>query len=168
MKKILLVCLTVLAMFALTACIKDKEVKIPIYDADIDASPVSLTEKTSITVQEKDSLEVKLQKVADALSESLFDGDQIEIKSIETVDGKQIAYINLEDDTQDTYGPWTKHFQGSAGGLWTTTVLVENFLQSKTSGLTDWVDGVQILYHNEEITEDQYDHVPDLGQIWYR
>ena len=86
----------------------------------------------------------------------------MEVKSIETIDGKKVATINLVDSGNNS---WVQRFQGSTGGQVTANTLIENFLQSNNKSKTEWIDGVKFLYNNETI---EYDHVADLSNIQYR
>lgn len=135
-------------------------VKFSIYK--VDENSLEPNEIQSISINESASLKDKLTQLAESVSDNNFDGLPIEIKSIDTVDGKKIATINLADSGNKT---WVQKFQGSTGGQVTANTLIENFLQTNNKSNTEWIDGVKFLYNNEAI---EYDHVSDLSNIQYR
>lgn len=135
-------------------------VKFSIYK--VDDNSLEPNEIQSISINESASLKDKLTQLAESVSDNNFDGLPIEIKSIDTVDGKKIATINLADSGNKT---WVQKFQGSTGGQVTANTLIENFLQTNNKSNTEWIDGVKFLYNNEAI---EYDHVSDLSNIQYR
>ena len=138
----------------------DNTVKFSIYK--VDENSLEPNEIQSISINESASLKDKLTQLAESVSDNNFDGLPIEIKSIDTVDGKKIATINLTDSGNKT---WVQKFQGSTGGQVTANTLIENFLQTNNKSNTEWIDGVKFLYNNEAI---EYDHVSDLSNIQYR
>ena len=135
-------------------------VKFSIYK--VDENSLEPNEIQSISINESASLKDKLTQLAESVSDNNFDGLPIEIKSIDTVDGKKVATINLADSGSKT---WVQKFQGSTGGQVTANTLIENFLQTNNKSNTEWIDGVKFLYNNEAI---EYDHVSDLSNIQYR
>lgn len=135
-------------------------VKFSIYK--VDENSLEPNEIQSISINENASLKDKLTQLAESVSDNNFDGLPIEIKSIDTVDGKKVATINLADSGSKT---WVQKFQGSTGGQVTANTLIENFLQTNNKSNTEWIDGVKFLYNNEAI---EYDHVSDLSNIQYR
>lgn len=137
---------------------KVNKAKLSIYNED--ANTMEIKEVSTIEVNEDLSLEDKLKELGNALSEKVFDKLPIEIKSIDTIDGKKIATINLKDNGDSK---WTLKFQGSTGGQITSDSLLETFLQIKYSG--EWIDGVKFLYNDELI---EYDHVSALSEIQTR
>ena len=137
---------------------KENKVKLSIYTED--ANTMEIKEISTIEINEDLSLDNKLKELGNALSEKVFDKLPIELKSIDTIDGKKIATINLKDNGDSK---WTLKFQGSTGGQITSDSLVETFLQVKYSG--EWIDGVKFLYNDEPI---EYDHVSSLSQIQTR
>ena len=138
----------------------DNTVKFSIYK--VDENSLEPNEIQSISINESASLKDKLTQLAESVSDNNFDGLPIEIKSIDTVDGKKVATINLADSGSKT---WVQKFQGSTGGQVTANTLIENFLQTNNKSNTEWIDGVKFLYNNEAI---EYDHVSDLSNIQYR
>ena len=138
----------------------DNTVKFSIYK--VDENSLEPNEIQSISINENASLKDKLTQLAESVSDNNFDGLPIEIKSIDTVDGKKVATINLTDSGNKT---WVQKFQGSTGGQVTANTLIENFLQTNNKSNTEWIDGVKFLYNNEAI---EYDHVSDLSNIQYR
>lgn len=138
-----------------------------------DANSMEIKEISTIELNKNLSLEDKLKQLSKTLSEKVFDKLPIEVKSIETIDGKKIATINLDESTAnkgvtsnaDLKKPnWTADkLQGSTGGEITENSLLETFLQVKYKG--EWIDGVKFLYKNEPI---EFEHTPNLSQINYR
>ncbi len=127
----------------------------------IDENSLEPNKDTDITISNSDSLENRVQCLADSVSKDYFSGLPIKVKSIDSVDGKKIATINLVDG--DNNSSWKDHFQGSTGGQITTDTLIENFLQVSYKG--EWIDGVTFLYNDTPI---EYDHVYKLSQTQYR
>ena len=139
---------------------KVNKIKLSIYT--IDENTLDPNESSTIEVNESLSLEDKLKELSKAVSEKKFDKLPIEVKSIDTVNGKKVATINLADSGTNK---WVPKFQGSTGGSVTSNTLIENFLQSNNKSRGEWIDGVKFLYNNETI---EYDHVADLSTIKYR
>ncbi|MCS6130143.1 hypothetical protein DWV13_00490 [Clostridium botulinum] len=138
-----------------------------------DANSMEIKEISTIELNKNLSLEDKLKQLSKTLSEKVFDKLPIEVKSIETIDGKKIATINLDESATnkgvtsnaDLKKPnWTADkLQGSTGGEISENSLLETFLQVKYKG--EWIDGVKFLYKNEPI---EFEHTPNLSQINYR
>ena len=139
---------------------KVNKIKLSIYT--IDENSLEPNESSTIEVNESLSLEDKLKELSKAVSEKKFDKLSIEVKSIDTVNGKKVATINLADSGTNK---WIPKFQGSTGGEVTANTLIENFLQSNNKSKGEWIDGVKFLYNNKTI---EYDHVADLSTIKYR
>ena len=139
--------------------VKVNKIKLSIYS--IDENSLEPNQSDTIEVNENLSLLDKLKELSKAVSEKKFDKLSIEIKSIDTVDGKKVATINLAD----TNNKWVPKFQGSTGGSVTANTLIENFLQSNNKSKGEWIDGVKFLYNNKPI---EYEHVADLSTIKYR
>ena len=139
---------------------KVNKIKLSIYN--IDENSFEPNESSTIELNESLSLEDKLKELSKAISEKKFDKLPIEVKSIDTVNGKKVATINLADSSTSK---WVPKFQGSTGGSVTSNTLIENFLQSNNKSKGDWIDGVKFLYNNQPI---EYDHVSDLSTIQYR
>jgi len=139
---------------------KVNKIKLSIYT--IDENSLEPNESSTIEVNESLSLEDKLKELSKAVSEKKFDKLSIEVKSIDTVNGKKVATINLADSGTNK---WVPKFQGSTGGSVTANTLIENFLQSNNKSKGEWIDGVKFLYNNEKI---EYEHVSDLSTIKYR
>jgi hypothetical protein len=140
--------------------VKVNKVKLSIYT--IDENSLEPNESNTIEVNETLSLEDKLKTLAKEVSEKKFDKLSIEVKSIDKVDGKKVATINLTDSGTKK---WVQKFQGSTGGAVTQNTLIENFLQSNNKSKGEWIDGVKFLYNNEKI---EYEHVADLSTTKYR
>lgn len=138
----------------------DSKIKFSIYA--IDENSLEPNEVSSISLDSNLSLNDKLTKLSSAISKANFDGLKLEVKSIDNVDGKKVATINLADSGDKT---WVPKFQGSTGGQVTANTLIENFLQSNNKSNGEWIDGVKFLYNNESI---EYDHVSELSQIHYK
>lgn len=139
---------------------KVNKIKLSIYS--IDENSLEPNESSTIEVDENLSLENKLKQLCKTLSEKKFDNLSLEVKSIDTVNGKKVATINLADANDKK---WSQKFQGSTGGAVTTNTLIENFLQSSNKSRGEWIDGVKFLYNNEKI---EYEHASDLSDIQYR
>lgn len=137
---------------------KVNKVKLSLYTED--ANSMEIKESSTIEVNEDLSLDNKLKELGNALSEKVFDKLPMEVKSIDTVNGKKVATINLKDSGNSK---WSSKFQGSTGGQITGDSLIETFLQVKYKN--GWIDGVKFLYNNEPI---EYDHVSNLSEIQYR
>lgn len=101
-----------------------------------------------------------IKKILDTVSSKYFDGNKIELKTIDTVDNKKIAVINLAGD--EKY--WNQKMQGSAGGQITEYTLIENVLQREYKGY--WVDGVRFTLNGKQIEDNG--HIPELSKITYR
>jgi hypothetical protein len=136
------------------------KIKLSIYS--INENSLEPNESGSIQVSENLSLENKLKELSKALSEKNFNKLPIEVKSIDTINGKKVATINLTDSADKK---WSQKFQGSTGGSVTANALVENFLQSNNKSKGEWIDGVKFLYNNKTI---EYEHVANLSNIQYR
>ena len=139
--------------------VKVNKVKLSIYT--IDENSLEPNESNTIEVNETLSLEDKLKALAKEVSEKKFDKLAIEVKSIDKINGKKVATINLTDsDTKK----WVQKFQGSTGGAVTANTLIENFLQSNNKNKGEWIDGVKFLYNNKPI---EYEHAADLATVHY-
>lgn len=138
---------------------KVNKVKLSIYS--IDDNSLEPNESGTIEVNENSTLQDKLKELAKAVSEKKFDNLPIEVKSIDTVNGKKVATINLTDSNNKK---WVPKFQGSTGGSVTANTLIENFLQSNNKSKGEWIDGVKFLYNNEAI---EYEHASDLSTVKY-
>lgn len=141
---------------------KDAENKIKLSIYSIDENSLEPNEVSSISLDENLSLTDKLTQLSNAVSKTNFDGLTLQVKSIDTIDGKKVATINLVDSGDKT---WVQKFQGSTGGQVTANTLIENYLQSNNKSNADWIDGVKFLYNNETI---EYDHVYELSEIHYK
>ena len=139
---------------------KVNKIKLSIYT--IDDNSLEPNESSTIELNESLSLEDKLKELSKTVSEKNFDNLTIEVKSIDTVNGKKVATINLADSNTNK---WVPKFQGSTGGAVTSNTLIENFLQTNNKSKGEWIDGVKFLYNNKAI---EYEHVSDLSTIQYR
>ena len=101
-----------------------------------------------------------IKKILSTVSSEYFDNKDIELKTIDTVDNKKIAVINLTGD--EKY--WNQKMQGSAGGQITEYTLIENVLQRDYKGY--WVDGVRFTLNGKEIEDNG--HIPELSKTTYR
>lgn len=102
-----------------------------------------------------------IKNLATVLSDSTFNGLDIEIVGQENIDGKQIVTINLQDSDK---GTWYNYFQGSTGGMVTARSLEETFLQRDYPGV--WIDGIKFEYNGEPMPE--LDHTVGLETTLYR
>jgi len=126
----------------------------------IDDNTLEPNESSKMEISTDSSLEDKVQELSNTVSKNFFDNLPIKLKSIDNIDGKKIATINLIDDNSNK---WSSKFQGSTGGQITANTLIENFLQVTYKG--EWIDGVTFLYNDEPI---EYDHVYELSETQYR
>lgn len=101
-----------------------------------------------------------IKKILSTVSSKYFDNKDIELKTIDTVDNKKIAVINLAGD--EKY--WNQKMQGSAGGQITEYTLIENVLQRDYKGY--WIDGVRFTLNGKEIEDNG--HIPELSKTTYR
>lgn len=138
---------------------KVNKIKLSIYS--IDENSLEPNQSNTIEVNENLSLNDKLKELAKTISKEKFDNLSIEVKSIDTINGKKVATINLSDSNNKK---WVQKFQGSTGGTVTANTLIENFLQSNNKSKGEWIDGVKFLYNNEAI---EYEHVADLSTVNY-
>lgn len=151
--------------------VKDKEVSLSIYSADVNT--FDLTKLGSLKVNENEDLKSRLDKLAVELSNNAFDSLPIKVQKIETINGKKVAVVDLEEseanknitDPTAFSGPnWiSSKFQGSTGGSITTKSLIETFLQRDYKG--NWIDGVKFTYMGKPI---EFDHVSSLSSVSYR
>lgn len=126
-----------------------------IYGAnDETLEPVLIKE---IEIDEDFPIEKQLNDLAQVLSGTNFDSLPILVESILEEDGKQIAIINLKEDSSRSKSWAGQYFQGSTGGGITQTSLVETFLQRNFEEFE--IDGVRFLYEGNTIL---FDHVPLL------
>lgn len=140
---------------------ESKEIsQMPIYSIDVNTEEPNEVKK--VEVSSDATLQEKLEAVAKSVSETNFDNLTIEVQSVDTIDGKKVATINLKDSGDKT---WHQKFQGSTGGRITSSTLIENFLQTNNKSNQEWIDGVKFLYNNEVI---EYEHVADLSTVIYK
>lgn len=144
---------------------------LPIYTANINTYKKEI--KYFIEIPKALPLEEQLSIVANKLSIYCFSGLPITVMEIKSIDGSEIAVVNLKetevnkgiDNLDELIGKTWKanYFQGSAGGIITSNQLVDTFLQNDYEG--KWIDGVQFLYEGNII---EFDHVFGLSDINYR
>ncbi|MGG7162694.1 hypothetical protein [Clostridium ihumii] len=137
---------------------------IPLYTANLnDYSSEILCYVKSTSTNIEDNLKLLCSK----LSKITFNELPIELSSLETIEGKKVATINLSESLTDPNIPgirWSQnYFQGSAGGEITSTTLINTFVQSDLD--IDWIDGVKFLYNGKPI---EFQHVSKLSQIHYK
>lgn len=113
---------------------------------------------------DSENTETILEELCRYLKNHYFEHGVINLKGIRTTDGITIATINLiEPSASEEVGWLSQYFQGSAGGYFTETVLIEGFLQRE---IDKWpIDAVEFLYEGKTI---QMDHVPNLEFVQYR
>lgn len=130
-----------------------------IYSRDVNSWEI--IEVSKVTIDKDESLQEKLQDLADELSKTCFEGLEISVEEIKTIGKDEIAIINLKDNGEEIN--WmNKYFQGSTGAGVTKTALEETLLQRNIS--YPWVDGIEIVYNGEMLS---IDHI-ELGDIIYR
>jgi hypothetical protein len=101
-----------------------------------------------------------IKKILSTISTKYFDGKTLELKTIETVNNKKIAVINLGGNK--SY--WNQRMQGSVGGEITEYTLIENILQREYKGY--WIDGVKFTLDGKQFEATQ--HSSDLAKTIYR
>lgn len=111
-----------------------------------------------------ETLENKLNLLAEQLSTYRFSDLPLEISEIEEMDGSKIAVINILEP-EDNPNAWNSfYFGGSTGGLITSETLIRSFLQ-KDNEVGQWVDGVRFTYNGESNV--LFDHVEQLFNALY-
>lgn len=138
----------------------------------VDANTEKLTKTSFIEFKGNTSIEDCLKEIAKTTSNKSFNNLPITFEKIETINGKKVATINLNETQENKdksfenikgsnwlYG----YFQGSTGGNITSTILTENFLQKEYKG--NWIDGVKFNYNGKPISSQ---HVEILSQIIYK
>ena len=101
-----------------------------------------------------------IKKIAATVSTKYFDGKAINLTTIETINDKKIAVIDLAGDA--SY--WNQKMQGSAGAKATEHALINNILQESYTGY--WVDGVRFTVDGKAVQDTG--HVPNLAKTTYR
>jgi hypothetical protein len=154
--------------------IKNLEDKLAGSVADLPASLLKVYSYNAVTdvrtvgfcleVPDNYTLAQKVDAVAAVLMEYSFARGTIELKRIEQRQGKNVAVVDLRE-TKAFPGAWKGgYFQGSSGGMSTTYILTNSFLQPDYSGT--WVDGVQFLYEGDAINPNEWDHIRLDGTIY--
>jgi hypothetical protein len=109
------------------------------------------------------AMEEKISLIAAALSDIYFRGLEIQVISLEEVEGTGLVlHINLlEPEAFDgpgslpSYQSWYDFFQGSYGGQQTSIRLKESFLQPQYQG--PWIDRVRFFYNGQPL--EGWDHL---------
>ena len=148
-----------------------KTIEMMLYSKDVNTDQQVIIGE--VEVNEELSLEEKIEKLSEGLSEKAFDNLPIEFVKINNIEGKKVALFNLDelgnnatDITFDKYEGinWiNNYFAGSAGGSVTEYTLITTLLQRNYTG--EWIDGIEFTYKNSKI---EFDHVPALGEVSYR
>lgn len=130
-------------------------------------------------IEEDGNLQMQsiLQQLADELSQKKFHGLKIEIIEIQSVDGLEVASVNLvENDNKNLdevmsmyssngeYLSWYNFAQGSTGSQCTLNSIRETLLQEYYQG--KWIDGLKLLYNGEE--DMVFGHIELRGEIQWR
>ncbi|MBR9999178.1 MAG: hypothetical protein KFF73_09410 [Cyclobacteriaceae bacterium] len=122
-----------------------------------------------IHVNKETSIAHKIKILSDSVSEGYFHGLEISILKLDSASGNLVLFLELlEDDDYDgpgslpMYQSWYDFFQGSSGGINTTIILKETFLQRFYKG--EWIDAVVFYYGGKEIGE--WDHIFLDGMIY--
>lgn len=112
-----------------------------------------------IGIKPQDSLENKLRELTKGLSTNYFQNLPMKFVSIQEIDGKKVARIDLigKKDWEN------KIFAGSTGGGINSQTLVNSYLQKKYTN--SWIDGVVFTWDGEKILTD---HAPLLEEPRYR
>lgn len=148
-----------------------KTIEMMLYSKDVNTDEQVIIGE--VEVNEELSLEEKIEKLSEGLSEKAFNNLPIEFVKINNIEGKKVALFNLDelgnnatDITFDKYEGinWiNNYFAGSAGGSVTEYTLITTLLQRNYTG--EWIDGIEFTYKNSKI---EFDHVPALGEVSYR
>lgn len=110
-----------------------------------------------IAVSSDLELSEKIKLLADSISACCFNKLPMEIMSIDTLPETGVVLrVNLVEfpnyegpGTMDPYQSWYDFFQGSLGGMNTSIVLRESFLQPDYDGA--WINSVEFYYQGEPI-----------------
>ncbi|MDX9941069.1 MAG: hypothetical protein RBS53_02480 [Bacteroidales bacterium] len=102
-------------------------------------------------------LSEKIRLLADSISACCFNNLPMEILAIDTLPETGVVLrVNLFEfpnyegpGTMDPYQCWYDYFQGSMGGMNTSIVLRESFLQPDYDGV--WIDAVAFYYQGDPI-----------------
>ena len=104
----------------------------------------------SIPIDEKLSIEDKLNLVVSEVSKLQFENAPIKCLKIED----NIAYIDIREYQNEKF--WrNRFFQGSTGADITCYTLIESLLQREYKG--KWIDGIYFTYEGK--TDVEFDHV---------
>lgn len=146
-------------------------VELILYSKDVNTEEQVILKK--IEVDKNSSVEDKLKTLANELSQNAFDNLPINLIEIKEIDGKKIAYFDLDElevnsgeKTPNEYEGinWVNnYFAGSAGGNITEYTLITTLLQKEYTG--EWIDGLEFTYKGAKI---EFDHVPELSETIYR
>ena len=105
----------------------------------------------------------KIRILSDSLSVYYFDGREIKILSLDSLEGTGLVlHLNLVEPsnyegpgTAPEYKSWYDFFQGSYGGQNTSIILRESFLQPDFD--KPWIDA--ILFYYQGLPIGQWDHL---------
>lgn len=149
---------------------KEEITSFSIYTVDVNTENLQL--KSTLTLNGAPSIEESLKEIAKSTSSLNFNSLPIEFVKIETIDGKAIATIDLKEK-EENKGKFAENikgsnwlygfFQGSTGGMITSTILTQNFLQKEYKG--QWIDGVKFTCNGKSIDSQ---HAEELSKIIYR
>lgn len=101
-----------------------------------------------------------IKEILSTISTKYFDNNAVVLQTIETIDNKKIAVIDLTGDKDY----WNQRMQGSAGGQITEYTLIENVLQRDYTGY--WINGVRFTLNGKEVTNNS--HCENLSKTTYR
>ena len=132
---------------------------------DCDANTYAVKTGSYVRIDPHLTLAEQCQSLADQLSRLRFGNLPIEVVSIEQRDSGSVAIVNLKEaDSTSRYSWRAGYFQGSCGGIMTSTTLIGTLLQQDFGG--EWVDGIEFLYEGNRISE--FQHVSDLFYVNWR
>ena len=114
-------------------------------------------------------LQSKIKILLDSISIIYFHRLSIEVIGIDSsYDDQKNLTINLKEksdfkipESLGSYQTWYDYFQGSTGGLNTTTILRESILQKDYKN--DWISGLVVFYQGDSIGI--WDHINLDGLI---
>lgn len=148
-----------------------EKVELILYSKDVNTEEQIILKK--VEVDKNSSIEDKLKTLANELSKNAFDNLPINLIEIKEVDGKKIAFFDLDElevnsgnkefNKYEGISWFNNYFVGSAGGSVTEYTLITTLLQTEYTD--EWIDGLEFTYKGSKI---EFDHVPELSDTIYR
>lgn len=148
-----------------------EKVELILYSKDVNTEEQIILKK--VEVDKNSSIKDKLKTLANELSKNAFDNLPINLIEIKEVDGKKIAFFDLDElevnsgnkefNKYEGISWFNNYFVGSAGGSVTEYTLITTLLQTEYTD--EWIDGLEFTYKGSKI---EFDHVPELSDTIYR